>query len=644
MEKIESLNGNIMKIGKNSSVSKTAIVENGAIIGDNCKIEGTSHIFAGAKIENSTIINSTIKEKAIISNSIITDSYIGEKTNVGPFTHIRGGAKIGKECKIGNFVEVKNCKIKDRTKACHLAYLGDAEIGEDCNIGCGVIFANYDGLEKYKTIVGDRVFIGCNSTIIAPCTLEDECFIAAGSTITKQVDKRGLGIARARQENKEAFYNPYLENFKRAKIYFGTDGIRGVVDSELTEDLAYSTGNALCQLKENPKVIIGRDTRPSGEKISKAIIQGLINGGAEVFNVGIVPTSAISYLTKKLGLDYGIVITASHNPKEYNGIKVFGNSGVKITDAEEIKIESKLKSEISSPGGKVLNLSAEVKAYDEFLKNSIKTNLNGLKILLDCANGASSKIAPKIFKMLGADVKAINIKGEINNNCGATHIENLIANMEGFDLGFSFDGDSDRVICVDKNKNIFDGDKIIYLLSLYKKKNGEEIHDVVGTVMTNKKIEELLKENGISLIRTPVGDKYIIEEMLKNGEKIGGEQAGHIIIGDKHITGDGILCAIMLSEIYKEDEKLFEDVVNIKTYPQATEEIKTKNFRAKNILKEENVVKAIEKAKKNARVVVRPSGTEPKIRIMVEAEENAENYAKNIKLEIEKIIETMAEN
>lgn len=644
MKKIENFKEEQMRISKNCRISKNAIIEKGAIIGNNCIIEGSSHIFSNAKIENSTIVNSIIKEKAIITNSVITDSFVDEKTSVGPYSHIRGNAKIGKECKIGNFVEIKNCQIGDRTKACHLAYLGDAEIGEDCNIGCGVIFANYNGLEKYKTFVGNRVFIGCNSTIVAPCTLQDECFIAAGSTITKCVDKRSFAIARSRQENKEAFYNPYLENFKRAKIYFGTDGIRGIAFSELTEELCSSVGNALCQLKQNPKILIGRDTRPSGEKIYDALISGMIKGGAEIFNIGIAPTSCISYLTKKLGFDFGVVITASHNPKEYNGIKVFGANGVKITDTEEIKIESKLKNQIEINGGKLLDLTAEISSYEKFLKQACFNSLKGLKIVLDCANGASSKIAPKIFKALGAEVKAICTKGEINKNCGATHIENLKENMLDADLGFSFDGDADRVLVLNKNLKLLDGDKIIYLLAKYKISKGEKISKVVGTIMTNSKIEELLKEDKIELVRTPVGDKYIIEEMLKNGEIIGGEQAGHIIIGDKHITGDGILTAIIIASIYKENKELFEKVANIEVYPTATREIITKNFKAKNILKDENVISAIENAKKHARVVVRPSGTEPKIRIMVEGQKNIEKYADKIKAEIEKIIKIMAEN
>lgn len=639
MEKIEDIKK--ARIDE-SSIVLNSVIEDNVIIGKNCKIENST-IHSGAKIENSIITNSTIKEKTEVLNSIITDSFIEERVFVGPFSHIRGNSRVGRECKIGNFVEIKNCQIGARTKACHLSYIGDAEVGEDCNIGCGVIFANYNGLEKYKTIVGNRVFIGCNSTIISPCTLEDEAFIAAGSTITKCVEKRGFGIARARQENKEAFYNPYLENFKRAKIYFGTDGIRGVAFKELTEELAFSVGNALCQLKERPKILIGRDTRPSGEKIFKAITAGMIKGGAEVFNAKIVPTSCISYLTKKLGFDYGIVITASHNPKEYNGIKVFGANGIKITDSEEIKIEGKLKKQIELAGGKLLDLTAEVLSYEKFLKEACFDNLKGLKIVLDCANGASSKIAPKVFKALGAEVKAISTKGSINHKCGATYISHLKENMPGFDLGFSFDGDADRVLIVNSDLKLLDGDKIIYLLSKYKKIKGENIDKVVGTVMTNSKIEKLLKEDNIKLVRTPVGDKYIIDEMLKNGEKIGGEQAGHIIIGDKHITGDGILTAIIIASIYKENKKLFEKIASLELYPVATREIKTKNFKAKNILKDENVVLAIENAKKYNRVVVRPSGTEPKIRIMVEGKNNAEKYAENIKKEIEKIILTMVE-
>ena len=631
----------LITCGKNCSISKEAIIEKNVILGDNCKIEGKCHIFSDVKIENSTIKNSIIKSKSNIINSYITDSQIDENCSVGPYSHIRNNSNIEENCKIGNFVEIKNSKIGARTKACHLAYIGDAEIGEDCNIGCGVIFANYNGFEKYKTIVGNRVFIGCNSTIIAPCILKDECFIAGGSTITQNIGDRELAIARKRQENKQSFYNPYLENFKRAKIYFGTDGIRGVYGKDLTPQLAENVGNAVCQIRENAKIIIGKDTRTSGTKLKKSFIKGAVQGGATILDIGVVPTSAISYLTKTLNLDYGIVITASHNPKEYNGIKVFGNNGVKISDSEEIKIENKLSSKINRLNGKCLNVTKEVALYEKFLKSAATTNLKGLKVVLDCANGASGKIAPKIFKLLGACVQAINTKGEINLNCGATCIQTLQSNMNGADLGFSFDGDADRVLMVDKNGKVIDGDKIIYLLALWYKKNGIDIKKVIGTILTNSKIEELLIQEDIELVRTQVGDKYIIEEMLKSGKTIGGEQAGHIIIGDKHITGDGILTAIILSSIYVTDPNFFEKCLKIQVYPQANEEVKTKNFKAKTVLESENVKNTILKAKNYGRVIVRPSGTEPKIRIMVESINHSKELAKQIKKEIEKVVDKM---
>ncbi len=632
---------NVFKCGENCKISKDAIIEKNVILGNNCTIEGKCHIFSDVEIENSTIKNSVIKTKSKIINSYITDSIISENCTIGPYTHIRNNTLIDNNCKIGNFVEIKNSKIGARTKACHLAYIGDAEIGEDCNIGCGVIFANYNGFEKFKTIVGKRVFIGCNSTIIAPCSLKDECFIAGGSTITQNIEDRELAIARNRQVNKQSFYNPYLENFKRAKIYFGTDGIRGIYGKDLTTQLAEKVGNAICQIKENVKIIIGRDTRTSGAKLKNAFIQGAIQGGATIYDVGIVPTSCISYLTKTLNLDYGIVITASHNPKEYNGIKVFGNNGIKISDSEEIKIENNLNSQIKKSNGKCLNLTKEVSIYEKFLKSATNINFQGLKVVLDCANGASKTIAPKIFKLLGASVQAINTKGEINLNCGATHIEALQQNMNGADIGFSFDGDADRVIMIDKNGNIIDGDKIIYLLALWYKKNGFEIKKVIGTILTNSKIEELLIQEDIELVRTQVGDKYIIEEMLKSGKTIGGEQAGHIIIGDKHITGDGILTSIILCSILISDPIFFEKCLKVQLYPQANEEVKTKNFKAKTVLESENIKKAILKAKNFGRVIVRPSGTEPKIRIMVESINHSKELAKQIKEEIEKVVDKM---
>lgn len=628
-------------------IEKSAKVESGATITGNSEIRGDSFVESGAEISDSLIINSHISAGTKILKSVVINSKIYHGCEIGPFAHIRGGCEIFENCKIGNFVEIKNSKIGARTKACHLTYIGDAMLGTDCNVGCGVIFANYNGIEKFKTIVGDRVFIGCNTTIVAPCQIDDESFIAAGSTVTKNIPKRSLCIARSRQENKEAFYNPYLENFKRVKEFFGTDGIRGIAGKELCNALAKVVGNALCQIKDKPKILIGRDTRPSGSKLEKAFISGAILGGAEVYDLKIVPTPCVSYLTKKLGFDFGVVITASHNPAEYNGIKIFGANGIKITDEEEVKIESKMKTLTKCEGGKVFDLSAEVKNYENFLKRACKENLSGLKIVLDCACGASYKLAPKLFKRLGAEVIMASSGGEINKNCGCTHLENLKLVMEkhSADLGFAFDGDADRVIAMDKNLNIIDGDKIIYLLALWHKKSGKPIREVVGTVMTNSKIEELLLAQNITLKRTPVGDKYIIDEMLLAGQPIGGEQAGHIIQGEKLSTGDGMLTALSLTEIYAKDLDFFEQNTIFDVFPQENAEIIINNIKVKAFMKNESVVKTLEKYQKQlsgiGRMLVRPSGTEPKIRIMVESKTKT-GLAKKIKKDLEKIIQNMA--
>lgn len=585
-----------------------------------CFLHGLVKVGKNSVCINSTLENCTIGENVKVTNSVLKDCTIGDRTTVGPFANLRNNAIIGRDCRIGNFVEIKNSTIKDRTKVSHLAYIGDAEVGEDTNVGCGVIFCNYSGAGKFKTTVGDRVFLGCNCNLVAPVSIADDSFVAAGTTVTKDV--KGFAIGRAKQENKMDFFNPYLENFKPVKKYFGTDGIRGKTEDFLTPKLARSVGNAVASLKPGCNIVIGRDTRPSGKKLSSAFITGAKEGGATVYDLGMVPTSCVSYLTKLLGFDFGIVITASHNPPEYNGIKVFASSGIKLGDSEELKVESRLNEYKKLEGGKSLDLSGEVEKYKKFLIKDMPS-FKDLTIALDMANGASEKIAPEVFKKLGAKLLLIGDEGEINKDCGCTHIENLVGFMKTnkADLGFAFDGDADRTICVTKDGSILDGDNILYMLARFL-----GAKEAVGTVMTNSRIEKELNRFGISLKRTKVGDKYIIDTILKEGQLVGGEQAGHMIITQKHVTGDGILTALYVTKIFLEHRELFDEAVSLKMMPQVQKTILVEGVSANRLLKEERVasfLKEIEKTLEGGRIVVRASGTEPKIRIMVETEDPA---------------------
>ena len=623
-----------------NNISSESTIESGVFISEDSVLLGKCYICSGSVIKSSTLENVIVGKSCKVLNSYISDCCIEENTSVGPFAHLRENSKIGKNCRIGNFVEIKNSKLGDRTKASHLTYIGDSEIGCDCNIGAGVVFANYNGLHKNKISVGNKVFIGCNSTLISPLEIKSESFIAGGSTVCENVPERSLCLARSKQICKNGYYNLYLENFKRAKLFFGTDGIRGVFGEDMTPELAKKVGNALCQLKDAPKILIGRDTRKSGGQLEKAFISGAMMGGGIIYNAGIVPTPCVSYLTKQLGCDFGVMLTASHNPKEYNGIKIFDALGVKLTDKQEVKVESKLQSTLKSTNyGKSISVASEVASYEKFLKSACKTSLKGIKIVLDCAGGASKFLAPKLFAETGAEVFLTGITGNINENTGCTHLENLEKEMKkhSADLGFAFDGDADRVLVLDKNLKLIDGDKIIYLLALWKKNCGISIKEIVGTIITNSKIEELLNEENINLKRTAVGDKYIIDTMLAEGQMIGGEQAGHIILGDQHVTGDGILTALSLCEIYAKERDFFENT-NFEVYPQEHTEILLKNVKAKNLLKNEKVKKAIASFENSARIIVRPSGTEPKIRIMVESKTNAKIIANKLKNIIEKII------
>lgn len=610
-----------------------------------CVFVGENKIGKNCSLHNSYFENCTLADNVEVINSVLKNSQIEDDCKIGPFSHIRENCIIGQGCRVGNFVEVKNSNIKSGTQIAHLSYVGDADIGANCNIGCGVIFCNYNGKEKFKTILGDKVFIGSNCNLIAPLVIEDEVYVASGTTVTNDLKQGETCIGRSKQEVKP-FNNPYLENFKITTKYFGTDGIRGIYNDFITPELVKKVAKSLCCGKR-PFVMLGTDTRPSGQILAHSFIDEIMNYGGKVFYLGVVPTACVAFYTKLYKCDYGAVITASHNPKEYNGIKILNSAGVKLSEKQEFELENLFENNISiQSGGMLIDLSKKIDEYLSLIKNFSDISLKGLKIVLDCSNGASSEIAPKIFKSLKADVLAVGTNGEINENCGSQHPENiakLVLNNKA-DLGFAFDGDADRIIAINSEGKILDGDEILYILTWYfKKHNYLNSNKVVGTIITNKGIENKIKDLGVNLIRTQVGDKFIIQKMMQYDFELGGEQSGHIIFNNLIPSGDGILTARILSHIYLENKSIFKNVKSNK-YIQVQREVKLKNLAQKNLLADRTFKNLVEfyksKLGDGGKIIVRPSGTEPVIRILVETTDKntALVYAVELKKKISKLI------
>lgn len=427
--------------------------------------------------------------------------------------------------------------------------------------------------------------------------------------------------------------------------YFGTDGIRGIFGKDLTMELAFECGRILG--RKNLKILIGRDTRFSSEILTHVFVLGAISNGADVVDVGICPTAGISYLTKINNFHFGIVISASHNPSEYNGIKFFGADGRKISK----NVENRLEKQIFKQTDKNINLKIGHYFFDKNLKKDYEKfllsngiDLESMKVVLDCANGASYEIAENIFKSLNAEVIMINNNPtgfNINKKCGAINLKGLKDTVlkERANIGFAFDGDSDRVIAVDEKGQIVDGDKLIYFFANYYLKNNLlDKKIVVGTQITNSTIENELLKRDIKLIRTKVGDKYIDEILEKDKLLIGGEQCGHVMLKDKLPTGDGILNAVFAATILKKENKTLSQYFDFEIGMQTTKNINVKNknktLKCKNLVK---YIKNIQKyLKNNEKLLVRSSGTENKIRIMIES--NNIKKSKKIIKNIEKII------
>lgn len=412
---------------------------------------------------------------------------------------------------------------------------------------------------------------------------------------------------------------------------FGTDGVRGIVNKDLDIFLATKIGvSAAYVLGKNKKikVVIGRDTRISGEMLSFAVISGLLSMGADVIDLGIVPTPLVSYLIQKYNADMGVMISASHNPSEYNGIKLFNNLGMKLSDEIEDEIEANLN---IIPDKEIGSYYVEENActdYIDHLKSTVSLKGN-LKIVVDCANGSASTTAPTLFKELGFDPIIINNKYDglnINYKCGSTHLEMLKEEVlkNKADLGIAYDGDADRCLLIDENGNTIDGDAILAINSLYLKENNKlKNNTLVATVMSNLGLRNFCKKHDINFVSTKVGDRYVLENMIENDYILGGEQSGHIIFKNDANTGDGELTSIKTLEILENKNISLSELSKIITiYPQVlinvevTKEIK-ENY--KNDTNLNNLITSIEEElKDNGRVLIRPSGTENKIRIMLE--------------------------
>ncbi|NLY45533.1 MAG: phosphoglucosamine mutase [Tissierella sp.] len=442
---------------------------------------------------------------------------------------------------------------------------------------------------------------------------------------------------------------------------FGTDGIRGVANKELTPELAFEVGRAaaatICNCKEG-KILVGKDTRASGDMLESALVAGITSMGLDVILVGIIPTPAVAYLTRKYKALAGVVISASHNPGEYNGIKIFDSKGLKLPDQVEGEIEEIIldKKQIDNRPtgaqiGYIMHEKNGSRDYIDYLKSTINIDLTGMKIAMDCGHGALYKIGPEIIKELNGQVVVVNNSPDgmnINRDCGSTNpdiIRDLVI-KEKADIGISFDGDGDRIIAVDNKGNLIDGDHILAICATHLKKEGKLTNNtVVGTVMTNMGLDVYLKENGMDIVKTSVGDRYVLEEMLQSNYVIGGEQSGHIIFLEYNTTGDGLATGLHLLEVVKETGKTLEELNNLMTnYPQVLINAKVDNHKKYSYFEDEIIKTEIEKIEEmfhgQGRVVIRPSGTEPLVRVMIEGKNQEEitKIAKDLAQIIEKRI------
>lgn len=436
---------------------------------------------------------------------------------------------------------------------------------------------------------------------------------------------------------------------------FGTDGVRGEANVVLTAELAYQLGRAAAYVlkrdgipgKENA-MVIGKDTRISGDMLEASLIAGICSTGVNVYQAGVIPTPGVAVLTRMLNSMAGVVISASHNPYQDNGIKFFSPLGTKLPDEVESAIEAVIADglkDVPSPSGaeigRVIAYPEGAEKYSDFLQRKVDGDFGGLRVVADCANGAASFIAPKLLRSLGADLTAISCRPDginINNNCGSTHLEQLqkAVQEQQADLGIAYDGDADRLLAVDQNGRVVDGDRLLLIFGSYLEKQGLLKEDtVVITVMSNMGLKIALKEKGIKTLETKVGDRYVIEGMKESGAVLGGEQSGHIVFGLDNTTGDGILSSLKLLQIVKQSGKTLAELADeMEQYPQILINVRVKD---KNGWEEKAEIReAIETAQAEladtGRILVRASGTENLLRVMVEGkqQEQIERLANQI--------------
>ena len=427
---------------------------------------------------------------------------------------------------------------------------------------------------------------------------------------------------------------------------FGTDGVRGVANTELTAQMAYNLGRAgafvLTEGTHKPKILVAKDTRVSGDMLEAALVAGILSVGAEAVLLGVVPTPAVAYLTRKYNADAGVMISASHNPVQDNGIKFFNNKGYKLSDTLEDNIQRTIETNfegVPSPIGRDLGRSSvEVSALTDYIDYAVSTiteDFKGLRVALDCANGAAYKAAVKAFRRLGADVFVINDNPDgnnINENCGSTHTEELMDYVlrKKCDIGFAFDGDADRCLAVDEKGNLINGDFLLAICAKDLMAQGKlKNNTLVATVMSNLGLDILCKKEGINLAKTKVGDRYVLEEMINEGHIIGGEQSGHIIFLDYNTTGDGLVSALQVASILVKSNKRFSELTSImKELPQVLKNARVPNDKKNIYLEDTEIIEAINKIEASlngvGRVLIRPSGTEPLVRVMLEGENQEE--------------------
>jgi phosphoglucosamine mutase len=425
---------------------------------------------------------------------------------------------------------------------------------------------------------------------------------------------------------------------------FGTDGARGVANAELTPELAMNIGRAAAMVLisdevEHPTILIGKDTRLSGDMLEGALIAGLCSVGANVHILGVVPTPAVAYLVGKYNADAGIMISASHNPFEFNGIKIFSSDGCKLPDALENRIEEIVLDHVvpyaSATDENIGRVTYDTEAADlyiDHLVSAVDCDFDGMEIALDCSNGSSSRTAEKLFTKLGAKVHMLFDEPDgvnINRDCGSTHMSKLQKYVREHKLscGLAFDGDADRCLAVDENGNLVDGDYLIAICANDMKQRGVlKKNAVVGTIMTNMGFNKFCEENDMHFVSTKVGDRYVLENMREHGYNIGGEQSGHVIFLDDNTTGDGLLSALHLLEVMVKTKKTLSELASVmEVLPQALVNAKVPNHKKDNFMDYQEIADAVAKLEQKfngeGRVLIRPSGTEPLVRVMIEGKD-----------------------